>query len=324
MNNDSPNFSALRIGVVERDTGLSKDTLRVWERRYGFPQPDRDQTGERVYPQVQVDKLRLIKRLLDQGFRPGKLMGSTAAELALLLEQKPPPNARSAGDKLDLGHLMELIKLHRSDELRAALAQAIMKDGLQRFVTDRVAPLNEEIGEAWMRGEIEVHEEHLYTEQMQNALRGAINAQPAGGERPKILLTTFPEEEHGLGLLMVEAMLVVEGAHCVSIGTRTPLSHIRMAAIAGHFDVIALSFSAAFSTRQAVSGLQALRQATPTNIAIWAGGTGILGKARALPGVRVIGAIADTTSALADWRTNCPASDVSSTQPGGANEQPRF
>ena len=29
----------LGIGVVERDTGLSKDTLRIWERRYHFPVP---------------------------------------------------------------------------------------------------------------------------------------------------------------------------------------------------------------------------------------------------------------------------------------------
>ncbi|MGZ8253883.1 MAG: MerR family transcriptional regulator, partial [Burkholderiaceae bacterium] len=63
----------LPIAAVERDTGLSKDTLRVWERRYGFPQPLRDANGERVYPQDQVDKLRLIKRLMDQGHRPGKI-----------------------------------------------------------------------------------------------------------------------------------------------------------------------------------------------------------------------------------------------------------
>jgi DNA-binding transcriptional regulator YiaG len=40
----------LPIAAVERDTGLSKDTLRVWERRYGFPQPARDGAGERLYP----------------------------------------------------------------------------------------------------------------------------------------------------------------------------------------------------------------------------------------------------------------------------------
>ncbi|MDQ5941447.1 MAG: MerR family transcriptional regulator, light-induced transcriptional regulator, partial [Pseudomonadota bacterium] len=66
------NNPAFTIGAVERDTGLAKDTLRVWERRYGFPQPERDANGERLYPAAQVERLRLIKRLMDQGFRPGK------------------------------------------------------------------------------------------------------------------------------------------------------------------------------------------------------------------------------------------------------------
>ncbi|MBZ8144144.1 cobalamin-binding protein, partial [Rubrivivax gelatinosus] len=44
----------LSIAAVERDTGLSKDTLRVWERRYGFPSPARDPQGERAYPLEQV------------------------------------------------------------------------------------------------------------------------------------------------------------------------------------------------------------------------------------------------------------------------------
>ena len=34
------------ISDVERDTGVAKETLRVWERRYDFPQPLRDPNGE--------------------------------------------------------------------------------------------------------------------------------------------------------------------------------------------------------------------------------------------------------------------------------------
>ncbi len=67
----------LTVGAVERETGLSADTLRVWERRYGFPQPLRDSGGRRRYPRAQVERLRQIKRLVDAGFRPGKLVGTT-------------------------------------------------------------------------------------------------------------------------------------------------------------------------------------------------------------------------------------------------------
>ena len=56
----------LSIAAVERDTGIGKDTLRVWERRYGFPVPERDVHGERIYPMSQVEKLRA------DGYNPRK------------------------------------------------------------------------------------------------------------------------------------------------------------------------------------------------------------------------------------------------------------
>ena len=50
MNTDSAQRGALyNIAAVERDTGLSKDILRVWERRYGFPKPERDHNDDRLY-----------------------------------------------------------------------------------------------------------------------------------------------------------------------------------------------------------------------------------------------------------------------------------
>ena len=64
----------LPIAAVERDTGLSKDTLRVWERRYGFPCPERDGAGDRLYPPEQVARLHTIRRLMDAGHRPGRIV----------------------------------------------------------------------------------------------------------------------------------------------------------------------------------------------------------------------------------------------------------
>lgn len=72
----------LTITAVARETGLSPDTLRVWERRYGFPKPLRNSSGRRGYPQEQIDRLRQIKRLVDAGFRPGKLVSAAQAATA--------------------------------------------------------------------------------------------------------------------------------------------------------------------------------------------------------------------------------------------------
>ena len=304
MNAPAQPEASFSIAAVERDTGLAKDTLRVWERRYGFPTPARDANGERVYPPDQVEKLRLIRRLLDHGRRPAGVVGASVDELARMLDDCVCPPGAAPATRED--GLLQLVRLHRSAELNAALRQALMKQGLQRFVADTVAPLAAAVGEAWVRGEVEVPEEHLFTEQVQNVLRSAIGAHATPGGRPRVLLTTFPEEEHVLGLLMAEAMLVPEGVACLSLGTRTPLADIRSAAVSGGFDIVGLSFSIAYPARQAIDGLLELRALLPHNIAIWAGGAAVRDKHKRLPGIRVVGGLDDTLAALRDWRAEHP------------------
>ena len=224
------NKTLMNIAAVERETGLGKDTLRVWERRYGFPRPERDQHGERAYPLDQVEKLRLIKRLMGQGWRPGRLLAKPDEELASLAAPAEAAPDEVAGGSLHLT-VVDLIRQHDIPALGNALRQALHRQGLQQFVLETVSALNRAIGEAWMRGEIQVFEEHLYTEQMQALLRQAIGALPPGSGRPRILLTTVPEEQHILGILMSEALLTLEGAGCVSLGTQTPLADIGLAAL---------------------------------------------------------------------------------------------
>src|SRR5512144_2369245 len=76
------------ISSAERETGLSKDVLRMWERRYGFPKPGRDDNGERQYTVAEVAKLRAIKRLMDVGTRPGKIIHKLQDELDGMAEAR--------------------------------------------------------------------------------------------------------------------------------------------------------------------------------------------------------------------------------------------
>ena len=162
----------LPISAVERDTGLSKDTLRVWERRYGFPQPLRDANGERLYSSEQVERLRLIKRLMDQGHRPGRLFSASEDDLLLLAgASAPAQQATATAAPSVVSQILALIRAHDVPGLRHALNQTMMRQGLQHFVLDTVVALNLSVGEAWMRGEFEVFEEHLYSEQMKSLLR---------------------------------------------------------------------------------------------------------------------------------------------------------
>ena len=205
--------------------------------------------------------------------------------------------------------VVAMLKLHDASTLQHAFTQWLMRQGLQRFVLETVAPVNRAVGDAWMRGELAVFEEHLCTEILKGALRAAINAFPRQVGSPRVLLTTLPSEQHGLGLLMVEALLVPEGALCVSLGPQTPLDEIRRASVAHKADIVALSFSAAFPLRQATDGLANLRRHLPAAVALWAGGEMTRRVRKSLPGVTLLPELATAVTALRNWRTSrAPAS----------------
>lgn len=293
----TPHFN---IAAVERDTGLSKDVLRMWERRYGFPTPERDGNGERSYPAEQVERLRLIKRLMDLGHRPGKLLAIPADELAELAPRRPPSPPPPVAGSEDPAELLTLIKQHDAHGYQQAMQQRLARQGLQRFVQDTVAPLTHRVGEAWEDGSFEVFEEHLFTELTKRLLRQAIAALPGGGSGPRILLTSVPDEPHVLGLLMVEALFSLEGAECIPLGTQMPLLEIGRAATAHRADIVALSFSVAFPQRQIPGLLQQLRLLLPASVELWAGGAGVQRVARQ-EGVRLLAGLDDALAALAAW-----------------------
>ncbi len=301
--------TGLSIGDVERDTGLSKDTLRVWERRYGFPLPERDGNGERRYAPDQVQRLRLIRRLMDAGHRPGKLVSIGLAELETL--QSAPVIVDDECGRIAI-ELLALARQHQLSSLRAVLHQTLARQGLQRFVMDTMPTLLHHVGEAWLHGEIGVADEHLLTEALQNLLRSAMYGLPTDSthstKAPIVLLTSLPEEDHGLGLLMVQALLESEQASCLPLGLRTPLADICSACLKAKIDVVGISVSAAYPPRKVQSALRALRDVLPADIQLWVGGTGIstqIASLTDLPATRLFTDISDVLSVLSDWRAAC-------------------
>ena len=105
----------LSIAAVERDTGIAKDTLRVWERRYNFPTPLRDKNDDRVYPADQIEKLRLLKRLLDLGHRPGRIVPlpiEALKELSARASQVKDPNVHmvSAISQEEMDRYLDILR----------------------------------------------------------------------------------------------------------------------------------------------------------------------------------------------------------------------
>lgn len=292
--------SGLGIAAVERDTGLSKDTLRVWERRYGFPQPYRDPCGERLYPAEQVERLGLMKRLMDLGLRPGRLSQASIDELR---QQLGSNNEKLGAGGTAHDWLIDRLRSGDAELLRQEMAQRLAREGLQRFVCETVPAMNREIGEAWESGRVRIYEEHLYTELLQNQLRAAIHSLPRAVSRPQVLLTTLKDEEHLLGLLMAEALLAAEGAWCLSLGAQTPVADIAGAAAGTTADVIALSFSSAYPWRKARDALLELRASLPDRVEIWVGGGTLNRHKKHLPGIRCFAHIAEIPLAVGEWRS---------------------
>ena len=304
MSDSQPHLS---IAAVERDTGIGKDTLRVWERRYGFPQPERDAFDERSYPQSQVEKLRTIKRLLDQGFRPGKVVAMPLEELQRIsmAELALPKSSWAINtSQVDLHPFMDCLLSHDLAGLREHVHQAVVDWGAAKFVTELVAPLSALIGETWMRGELEVFEEHLYTECVTTVLRQTIYEQTltVPSQAPVVLLTTFPQEQHALGLLMAECMFALNGCRCIPLGVQVPVADIAKAAAAHQANLVALSFSSSLNPNHVLDGLKELRHLLPETTGIWAGGGNAVLQRRPPEGVLVVQGLEDISRQVQAWR----------------------
>ena len=310
MQKPSGGFS---IAALERELGIGKDTLRVWERRYGFPKPTRDAKGGRLYPADQVGRLRLVRRLLDQGMRPHQLLALPVGKLQALSEASLPAASETA--PASHAELRELLKTHDALALQHALRTLLLRQGLERFVLDTAGSLIQAVGQWWAAGEIEVFEEHLITEQLYRVLREAVSQVPAGNARPRVLLTTVPNEPHALGLVLAEAVMRLEGASCTPLGAQTPESEIVAAARAGGTDIVALSFSEYFGLPQLREAIAGLRAALPSEVGLWCGGAGAARLKKPPPGVDLVARLSDIGPHLARWHETAPRKRAARSSP---------
>jgi DNA-binding transcriptional MerR regulator/methylmalonyl-CoA mutase cobalamin-binding subunit len=295
--------SAMSIADVERDCGLSKDTLRVWERRYGFPSPLRDHHDERVYPADQISKLRVLRRLIDAGHRPSKIVSRSLEELTALI--RPPAGQAAPSQRSETAEVLELLRAHKIDHLREAMAGHVLQSGLAEFAMHIAPDLAQAVGAAWSAGELEIYQEHLFTQQLTAVLRSTINAvlnsRPTRSP-PRVLLATFPQEPHALGILMAEAVFMLQGCATLSLGPQVPVSQIAAGASACGADILALSCSGCMTSAQAHGSLTELRGLVDPKVGIWVGGscTGLRGGAA----VRVLRKLSDIGPAVDLWREN--------------------
>jgi MerR family transcriptional regulator, light-induced transcriptional regulator len=260
------------IRVASRLTGVSSDTLRMWERRYGFPKPVRNGAQVRVYTDADIERLVLISRALKAGFRSGEVIHRAADDLRALLVNST--RAELASDRRTptieslLGRLIDDDPEGLRDELRRSVALL----GPKHFLTDVAAPLVESVGEAWAAGRIAVRHEHLVSEVLSSKLRLLLSAYDDQAGGPTVLLATLSDEQHGLGLEMVALYLALEGVTPRLLGVNTPPDQIAEAAIALSARVVGVSISEASEIPLTEAHLRRVLSALPAGTDVWVGG----------------------------------------------------
>lgn len=261
------------IGVVERDTGIARDTLRIWERRYGFPEPLRNDRGERSYSEAQLRKLQRIRRLLDQGLRPGKLLKLDETALDELEAGLMPELSQAPSDAVE--RLLEAARSANADQIEKLLQEQYRQLGMKDFILQTVQPLLKRVGELWAAGRLQIFQEHFLSQQLIRFLNTQIAVLQKQARQPRVLLATLPGEEHTLGLYMLVAMLSCRGITTINLGGEVPMDQIAEAVHQFHADIVGITFSGAYQYSAIRRHLLELRDLLPERVEIWSGGEGV-------------------------------------------------
>ncbi len=215
----------LSIGELAEATGVSPDTIRVWERRYGAPKPVRLPSGHRRYTPEQLRWLRRVVEAVSAGHRPGVIVPQDDAALEQLLERQ-----RSSPPPADIGEWMELLRRFDAVALSTALRGSYERQGATEFVSRTLGPLLQTVGRAWAGGNLEVRHEHFLTELLHDLLRGLRLGIGAASSGPTLLLCTLEEDLHDLPVQMAALIAAEKGVRVRLLGRDTPLDQVLAAA----------------------------------------------------------------------------------------------
>ena len=294
------------IRVTSRLTSIEIDTLRVWERRYGFPRPERTSGGSRVYSEADVEVLRLIRRALEHGYRPGEVVGKSREELVqLVLVTSQAPPAPSKSPTPTVASLLATVAREDVTALRGELRQAATVLGPKGFLVEVAHPLSVRVGDLWAEGKLEVRHEHVLSECLSTQLQLLAAGYEDRPTAPRVLLATLPNERHGLGLEMVAVYLAVSMATPVLLGVDTPPEQIVRASHSHAVDAVGLLVTQASDPRETAQHIRWMLGELPRRVSIWVGGAAGPDVVVRNDAFRVVSTWADLDEAIAalPWRT---------------------
>jgi methanogenic corrinoid protein MtbC1 len=300
----------LSIGALATATGIPAQTLRTWERRYGAPEATRKPSGHRLYPVSLVTQLRKVAQLLERGHRAGEILTLTSSELDPLLALVPTgatmtrraervaPASLVPGDH-DMSEWVRAVKRLDRDALLGLLRERWTRLGPLEFLQACAGRLMAEVGAAWRAGTLEIRHEHFATACLAGFLREVREPFDRQAQGPLVITATLPRDIHEGGLLMSSVLLAVRGCRVLYLGTDVPMDQIAAAARERGARAVALSVSAAVTSRRASSGVTHLRALLPRSTALWVGGAGVPPPSRGVRCFTTLGALDEMLDSIA-------------------------
>jgi MerR family transcriptional regulator, light-induced transcriptional regulator len=293
----------LSIGALSSATGIPIDTIRTWERRYGFPVPERKPSGHRVYPLAIVPRLRRAAQAIARGHRAAEVLPASERALDALLDSV---SLRGSSDRersplsipspdVDGDNLLGMVRRFDADALQRKFQSEWVRLGPIEFLERLAAPFLSRLGTAWAEGALEVRHEHFGSGVLGDflrAVRAPLDERAAG---PVVALATLPDELHGLGLQMAAVVFAVAGWRSLVLGVDTPVPQIVALAREARLHAVGLGCVQERPAKVAAA-LRALRRDLPQRVALLVGGHG----ASAPPRLRGVETMSDL-QALDHW-----------------------
>lgn len=259
------------IKAVAQATGLTVETLRAWERRYGIVAPNRDASGRRVYRPEDVLRLRRLREATERGHPIGRLAELSDDGLAALLSDSSDRRARATTSAF-VERILEAAQRFRSVECEQALTLAIAMLPPPQLVTDVLQPLLREVGDRWHRGEFAISQERLVSTVVRRHVGLMLDAYDRSARGAPIVFATLPGERHELGLLTSAMMCASRGFKAHYLGPDLPPAEIARFAREVDAAVVALSVVLQDRMPEVPAQLAELAANLPDSTGIWLGG----------------------------------------------------
>lgn len=255
-------------------TGISADTLRMWERRYGVVAPVRTQGGYRLYDDAAIARLTAMHALVTAGWAPREaaaqvVSGTTLGPMTAQTEGSSRAAAGPRDEEFPGGDLDLLVRLaleFDTESLRHALDEVFAGREMHELVDSWLMPALRRLGEAWQRGEVSVAAEHFVTAGVHRRLATALDALPSRPGAPRVLLGLGRGSRHELGLLAFAVLLRRMGLDATYLGCDVPSDSWVVAVAALDPDIVVLGVHADSdvpAVRDAVAAIQAAKPDLP-------------------------------------------------------------